>query len=70
LISYQPLAITTLQIEASKNCRTSPVAQLDPHCGVLPTCYFNGANRHAVENESCRRGENGQTGGFKWVENK
>ncbi|XP_016966690.1 accessory gland protein Acp63F [Drosophila biarmipes] len=56
------LAITLVHAEA--NCRTSVIALNDPHCGELPTCYFNGKNKQAVENESCRRGENGQTGFF------
>jgi len=39
----------------------------DPHVGTLPICYYNGWKKQVLENESCRRGENGQVGNIYYV---
>ncbi|XP_032574921.1 accessory gland protein Acp63F isoform X2 [Drosophila sechellia] len=52
------LLISTVQ--AKSKCSQVLHLNLNPHCGILPDCNFDGPNRSFLENVSCEREENGK----------
>lgn len=49
-------------MSVTSKCSPLVAFNLDPHCGILPTCYQNALNKQVLSNMSCARKKNGKPG--------